>query len=172
MAANAANESKTSPGRVLVTGGAGYIGSHTVLQLLENGYDVTVIDNLCNSSEVSLDRVLALAKCDKSRLDFHNVDICDRDAMEGVFKKYASAPFAACIHFAGLKAVGESNSLPLKYYHNNLTGTFFLVELMQKYRCKKIVFSSSATVYGTADSPLTESSQVGVGVTNPYTFVY
>lgn len=168
MAANAANESKTSPGRVLVTGGAGYIGSHTVLQLLENGYDVTVIDNLCNSSEVSLDRVLALAKCDKSRLDFHNVDICDRDAMEGVFKKYASAPFAACIHFAGLKAVGESNSLPLKYYHNNLTGTFFLVELMQKYRCKKIVFSSSATVYGTADSPLTESSQVGVGVTNPY----
>jgi len=162
MASNAATN-----GRVLVTGGAGYIGSHTVLKLLESGYDVTIIDNLCNSSETSLERVLALAKCDKSRLEFFNVDICDRDGMEAVFKG-AAAPFAACIHFAGLKAVGESTKLPLKYYHNNLTGTFFLVELMQQYGCKKIVFSSSATVYGTASSPLTEASQVGVGVTNPY----
>ena len=152
---------------VLVTGGAGYIGSHTVLKLLENGYDVTIIDNLCNSSETSLDRVIALAGCDKSRISFHNVDICDRDAMEAVFQS-TDTPFAACIHFAGLKAVGESNALPLKYYHNNLTGTFFLVELMQQYGCKKIVFSSSATVYGTAASPLTEASDAGVGVTNPY----
>ena len=160
--------SLTNP-NVLVTGGAGYIGSHTVLKLLENGYDVTIIDNLCNSSETSMERVLKLAglPSDSSRLTFHNVDICDRNGMEEVFKA-ATAPFKACIHFAGLKAVGESVKLPLKYYHNNLTGTFFLVELMQQYGCKKIVFSSSATVYGTAASPLTESSQVGVGVTNPY----
>ena len=161
-----ASESISNP-NVLVTGGAGYIGSHTVLQLLLNGYDVTIVDNLCNSSEVSTERVIKLAKCDKSRVTFHNVDICDRDGMEAVFKA-AAAPFSACIHFAGLKAVGESVKLPLKYYHNNLTGTFYLVELMQQYGCKKIVFSSSATVYGTAASPLTESSQVGVGVTNPY----
>ena len=154
---------------MLVTGGAGYIGSHTVLQLLEAGYDVTVVDNLCNSSEQALERVRQLAHIepDSPRLHFVNVDLCDKDGLENVFKANG-APFASCIHFAGLKAVGESVKLPLKYYHNNLTGTFYLIELMQQYGCKKIVFSSSATVYGTAPPPLTESSPAGSGVTNPY----
>ncbi len=164
MAANA-----SASGRVLVTGGAGYIGSHTVLQLLEAGHDVTVVDNLCNSSVASLDRVRALAgiAADSPRLAFVHVDLCDRDALERVFQQN-EAPFQSCIHFAGLKAVGESVQLPLKYYHNNLTGTFYLIELMQQYGCKKIVFSSSATVYGTAPPPLTESSPAGSGITNPY----
>jgi len=159
------------PGPVLVTGGAGYIGSHTILCLLEQGYDVVVVDNLINSRLTSLDRVSELANLDeyarKKRLCFRNVDICDRDALKQIFE--TSPTFSACIHFAGLKAVGQSTKIPLKYYHNNLTGTFFLLELLDEFGCHTIVFSSSATVYGAADKmPITEETSVGNGITNAY----
>lgn len=158
-------------GPVLVTGGAGYIGSHTIVCLLEQGYDVVVVDNLSNSSMVSLDRVAQLANLDadqrKQRLVFHEVDLCDKDALRKVFE--TSPQFSACIHFAGLKAVGESTQIPLKYYHNNLTGTFYLLEFLDEFGCHSIVFSSSATVYGAADTmPITEDTPVGTGITNAY----
>jgi UDP-glucose 4-epimerase len=163
--------STETKGPILVTGGAGYIGTHTILCLLKDGYNVVVVDNLVNSTVTSLDRVAELACLDtnsrKERLVFHNVDLCDRDALKQVFE--TSPTFSACIHFAGLKAVGESTKIPLKYYHNNLTGTFFLLELMNEYRCRSIVFSSSATVYGSADKmPITEETKVGNGITNAY----
>lgn len=156
---------------ILVTGGAGFIGSHTILCLLDQGYNVVVVDNLVNSSMTSLDRVTELAKLDaearKQRLVFHDVDLCDRDALQKVFE--TSPKFQACIHFAGLKAVGESTKIPLRYYHNNLTGTFYLLELMDEFGCHSMVFSSSATVYGAADTiPYTEDTPVGTGITNAY----
>ena len=151
---------------ILVTGGAGYIGSHTVVQLLEKQYRVTVVDSLVNANPKSLERVREIVGEELGKnLSFVQVDLVDKPALEQALS--ANAPYDACIHFAGLKAVGESVKLPLLYYHNNLTGTFFLLETMKKYGCKKIVFSSSATVYGTASPPLTESSQAGVGITNP-----
>jgi len=160
-----------SIGPVLVTGGAGYIGTHTIVCLLEQGYNVVVVDNLVNSSISALDRVADLVNLDeaarKERLIFHDVDLCDRDALKRVFE--TSPKFRACIHFAGLKAVGESTRIPLKYYHNNLTSTFFLLELMDEFGCHSIVFSSSATVYGAADKmPITEETTVGTGITNAY----
>jgi UDP-glucose 4-epimerase len=156
---------------ILVTGGCGYIGSHTIVCLLERNFNVVVVDNLSNSSEISLDRVAEIANLSeqerKTRLVFHKVDICDRDALRKVFE--SSPKFQACIHFAGLKAVGESTLIPLKYYHNNLTGTFILLELMDEFKCHSIVFSSSATVYGAAEKmPITESATVGLGITNAY----
>lgn len=158
-------------GTVLVTGGTGYIGSHTIVLLLQRGYNVVVVDNLVNSSTVSLDRVAKLANLDeetrKARLVFHNVDLCDKDSLRKVFEK--SPKFISCVHFAGLKAVGESTRIPLKYYQNNLTGTFELLELMDEFGCHSIVFSSSATVYGAADKmPITEETTVGLGITNAY----
>jgi UDP-glucose 4-epimerase len=154
-------------GRVLVTGGCGYIGSHTIVSLLEMGYDVTVVDSLVNSCEESLSRVLEISGCDKRRIKFFKVDLRDYKQLERVFR--SSPQFAACIHFAGLKAVGESTQVPLEYYENNLGGTTNLLKLMDKYGCHNIVFSSSATVYGSnAVSPLTESSPVGSGITNAY----
>jgi len=163
--------STETKGPILVTGGAGYIGTHTILCLLKDGYNVVVVDNLVNSTVTSLDRVAELACLDsnsrKERLVFHNVDLCDRDALKQIFEN--SPTFSSCIHFAGLKAVGESTRIPLKYYHNNLTGTFFLLELMNEYGCRSIVFSSSATVYGSADKmPITEETNVGNGITNAY----
>ena len=135
----------TSPSKnILVTGGAGYIGSHTILRLLEAGYDITVVDNLVNSSEESLKRVRELTGCDESRIKFFNVDLCNIAALEQVFQ--SSPKFSACIHFAGLKAVGESVQKPLLYYENNIGGTVNLLNLMEKYECRSIVFSSSATV--------------------------
>lgn len=156
---------------VLVTGGCGYIGSHTIVLLLEQNYDVVVVDNLSNSSEKSLDRVQKIVGFDdeqrKKRLVFHNVDVCDEAALRKVFEK--SPTFEACIHFAGLKAVGESTRIPLKYYENNLGGTFVLLRLMDKFNCHSIVFSSSATVYGMVEKmPITESVPVGNGITNAY----
>jgi len=158
-------------GPILVTGGAGYIGSHTILCLLKQGYDVVAVDNLVNSRITSLDRVAELANLDetarKERLCFHDVDLCDRDALKQIFEN--SPTFSACIHFAGLKAVGESTKIPLKYYQNNLTGTFFLLELLDQFGCHTVVFSSSATVYGAADKmPITEETSVGNGITNAY----
>ena len=146
---------------ILVTGGAGYIGSHTCVQLLNEGYEVTVVDNLCNSSEESLKRV---EKITGKSLKFYNVDMVDREALEGVFKENK---FDAVIHFAGLKAVGESVSMPLRYYHNNLYSTINLCEIMAENNLKKLVFSSSATVYGKPHTvPIREDFPLSC--TNPY----
>lgn len=149
---------------ILVTGGAGYIGSHTVLQLLEGGFRVVVIDNLDNSSEVALTRVSKLAGEKGDNLVFHKIDLRDRDALERVF---SSTNFDAVIHFAGLKAVGESVQKPLMYYDNNLIGTITLLEVMAAHGCKKLVFSSSATVYGWPKTvPCTE--EFPLCAMNPY----
>lgn len=128
--------------RILVTGGAGYIGSHTCLELLNQGHEVVVFDNLSNSSEESLRRVKKLTGKD---IVFYKADMLDRDALEAIFEK---EKIDAVIHFAGLKAVGESVAKPLEYYYNNITGTLVLCDVMRKHGVKKIIFSSSATVYG------------------------
>ncbi|KAL9679930.1 hypothetical protein QQ045_017801 [Rhodiola kirilowii] len=150
---------------ILVTGGAGYIGSHTVLQLLLGGYKTIVVDNLDNSSEVSLKRVKELAGEFGSNLTFHKIDLRDKPALEKLFD---STKFDAVIHFAGLKAVGESVQKPLLYYNNNLIGTITLLEVMASHGCKRLVFSSSATVYGwpkqvpcTEDFPLSAANPYG-----------
>lgn len=147
---------------ILVTGGAGYIGSHTCVELLNEGYEVVVVDNLCNSSEKSLERVEQITG---KKVTFYKVDLLDREALTEVFEK---EQIDSVIHFAGLKAVGESVSKPLEYYHNNITGTLILCDVMRKFGCKNIVFSSSATVYGDpAFIPITEECPKGQ-CTNPY----
>mmetsp|Transcript_5035 Transcript_5035/g.10189 ORF Transcript_5035/g.10189 Transcript_5035/m.10189 type:complete len:344 (-) Transcript_5035:2939-3970(-) len=152
-----------SGSRILVTGGTGYIGSHTVLELVEAGFDVVVVDNLANSSEESLKRVGEITGR-AEKIVFRRVDLLDYDALEKVFEEFS---FSSCIHFAGLKAVGESVKIPLQYYHNNLTGTLNLLNLMTRFGCKKIVFSSSATVYGLVEEmPVDENAPIGA--TNPY----
>ncbi|KAJ7945053.1 UDP-glucose 4-epimerase [Quillaja saponaria] len=149
---------------ILVTGGAGYIGSHTVLQLLLGGFKAVVVDNLDNSSEIALHKVKELAGEYGNNLHFHKVDLRDKPAIEQLF---ASTPFDAVIHFAGLKAVGESVQKPLLYYNNNLIGTITLLEVMATHGCKKLVFSSSATVYGwPKEVPCTE--EFPLSATNPY----
>jgi len=155
-----------SKGNILVTGGTGYIGSHCVLVLLEAGFDVTIVDNLVNSSKVSIDRVRKIVGCSSERIRTFQANLCSLDALEVVFQ--SSGKFDACIHFAGLKAVGESVEKPLLYYENNITGTLNLLKLMDKYNCTNLIFSSSATVYGLAKSPITEDSPVGSGITNAY----
>ena len=130
---------------ILVTGGAGYIGSHTVVELLERGYGVVVVDNLSNSNEESLRRVKTITG---KEVAFYNADIRNRTAMERIFSENT---FDAVIHFAGLKAVGESVQKPIEYYDNNLYGTLVLLETMKAHNVKKLVFSSSATVYGTPE---------------------
>lgn len=147
---------------ILVTGGAGFIGSHTVVLLQEAGYDVVVVDNLSNSSEKSLERVRAITG---KPVKFYKADILDREALEDIFEK---EEITACIHFAGLKAVGESVAKPWEYYQNNIAGTLVLVDVMRKHNCKNIIFSSSATVYGDpAIIPITEECPKGT-CTNPY----
>ena len=146
---------------ILVTGGAGYIGSHTCVLLLNAGYEVTVVDNLSNSCEESLNRVKKITGKD---LKFYETDMVDKEALEVLFKENK---FDAVIHFAGLKAVGESVAKPLAYYHNNLYSTINLLELMGQYGCKKLVFSSSAPVYGKPESvPIRED--FALSCTNPY----
>lgn len=146
---------------VLVTGGAGYIGSHTCLELLNSGHRVTVVDDLSNSSEEALNRVRELTG---KELDFHQVNLLDKPALKQVF---INTRFDAVIHFAGLKAVGESMEIPLKYYHNNVGGTLVLCEVMAEYGVKNIVFSSSATVYGRPEKlPVDETAPLSA--TNPY----
>ena len=148
--------------KILVTGGAGFIGSHTCVELLNAGYEIVIVDNLYNSSEKSLDRVKELTGKDFA---FYPYDIRDKENMRKVFEDHK---IDACIHFAGLKAVGESCREPLMYYDNNIGGTLALCEVMAEYGCKKIVFSSSATVYGNSNiSPLKEDMKTG-GTTNPY----
>lgn len=139
-----ASKQLTDRKNVLVAGGAGYIGTHTVLSLIEANYDVTVVDNLINASEEGLNRVRELTGCDAERIKFFNVDLCNSAALETVFQN--SPQFSACIHFASLKAVGESVRKPIMYYENNIGGTLNLVNMLEKYNCRCIVFSSSATV--------------------------
>jgi UDP-glucose 4-epimerase len=149
--------------RVLVTGGTGYIGSHTVVELLGAGYEVIIVDNLSNSSPKVIDRVEQITG---KRPFFYEADVRDSVATRRLFDEHE---FDAVIHFAGLKAVGESVEKPLAYYRNNIDSTLTLCETMQSKGVKKLIFSSSATVYGTPESlPLTEESRVGVGITNPY----
>ena len=146
---------------ILVTGGAGYIGSHACLELLRAGYEVVVVDNLSNSKEESLKRVRKISGKD---LTFIKADLVDRAALEAVF---SARPIDSVMHFAGLKAVGESVSKPLAYYHNNITGTLMLAEVMRAHGVKDIIFSSSATVYGDPESvPIRENAKLGP--TNPY----
>ena len=149
--------------KILVTGGAGYIGSHTTLELLKAGHDAVVVDNLCNSSEESLRRVAELAGRTPK---FFRLDIRDEAALDQVVA--AEGPFDATIHFAALKAVGESVQLPLKYYQNNLGGTFTLLKVLAAHNCKNIVFSSSATVYGQPQSVPIREDFPTPGCTNPY----
>ena len=147
---------------ILVTGGAGFIGSHTVIELQNAGYDVVVVDNLVNSSEKSLERV---EKITGKKVPFYKVDILDREGLNEVFAK---EKIDSCIHFAGLKAVGESVQKPWEYYENNIAGTLTLVDVMRKHNVKNIIFSSSATVYGDpAMIPITEECPKGQ-CTNPY----
>ena len=147
---------------ILVTGGAGYIGSHTCVELLQADYDVVVVDNLCNSSRESLKRVEEITG---KQVTFYEVDLLDKPALTRVFD---NEKVDGVIHFAGLKAVGESVYKPLEYYHNNLTGTLILCDVMRKHGVKSIVFSSSATVYGDpAFVPITEECPKG-DITNPY----
>ena len=147
---------------ILITGGAGFIGSHTLVELLNDNREVVVVDNLVNSCERSLDRV---AQITGKKVKFYNVDICDRVGLEKVFEEN---DIDSCIHFAGLKAVGESVRLPLEYYQNNVGGTLVLCEMLKKYGAKKIVFSSSATVYGDPEYvPIDEDHPLGI-TTNPY----
>lgn len=158
-------ERKISGKWVLVTGGAGYIGSHAVAELIENGYQCVVVDNLCNSSYESVARLELLTK---HYIPFCKVDLCDREGLETVFQKY---DIDSVFHFAGLKDVDESTEVPLKYFHNNILGTLVLLELMEKYHVEKLVFSSSATVYGDATRfanmvPIPEDCPLAP--TNPY----
>jgi len=146
---------------ILVTGGAGYIGSHTCVELLNEGYEVVVVDNLSNSSEKSLERVEQITG---KKATFYKADILDREALEEIFKK---EKIESVIHFAGFKAVGESVAKPLEYYHNNITGTLILCDVMRNHGVKNIVFSSSATVYGDPHTvPITEDFPLSA--TNPY----
>ncbi|WP_434311586.1 UDP-glucose 4-epimerase GalE [Hominifimenecus sp. rT4P-3] len=147
---------------ILVTGGAGYIGSHTCVELLNEGYEVIVIDNLCNSSKKAIDRVEEITG---KNLTFYETDVLDREALNRIFD---ARKIDAVIHFAGLKAVGESVEKPWEYYYNNITGTLVLCDVMRQHGVKNIVFSSSATVYGNpAFVPITEECPKGE-ITNPY----
>lgn len=148
---------------ILVTGGAGYIGSHTIVELLDNGHSVVVVDNLSNSSRES---ILRIEKITSTTVEFHEIDLSDTDALEAVFVRHS---FDAVIHFAGLKAVGESVKEPLTYYRNNLDSSLSLLEVMQRHDISNLVFSSSATVYGDPGTPrYTELLPTGQGITNPY----
>ena len=147
--------------KILVTGGAGYIGSHTCIELIKAGYDVVVVDNLCNSSLESLRRVESLVGCN---IPFHEVDVRDKAALTQVFKQHS---IDGVIHFAGLKAVGESVEKPIEYYDTNVGGTFILANVMREFGCKMFIFSSSATVYGDPRTvPIKENFPLSV--TNPY----
>ncbi|MBF6634687.1 MAG: UDP-glucose 4-epimerase GalE, partial [Planococcus sp. (in: Bacteria)] len=146
---------------ILVTGGAGFIGSHATVELLENGYKVVVVDNLSNSQKASIDRIKEMTGKDFA---FHQVDLLDSQALDDIFSKY---DFSAVMHFAGYKAVGQSVEMPLSYYHNNISGTLTLCEMMLKHNVQKLVFSSSATVYGLPERvPIEES--FSLSATNPY----
>ena len=147
--------------KILVTGGCGYIGSHAVCELLDNNYEVVIVDNLVNSKKEVIEDIKTITGKD---VVFYEEDVCDKDALERIFNEHK---IDAVIHFAGLKAVGESVSMPLRYYRNNLDSTLSLLEVMGAHGCKKIAFSSSATVYGSPESlPIREDFPLST--TNPY----
>ena len=149
--------------KILITGGTGFIGSHTTVELLERGHTVTIVDNLCNSKEEVLDRIKEITG---EIPHFVKVDLCDSNKLDKVFQ---DEEFDAVIHFAGLKSVGESVDKPLEYYNNNINSTLTLLDRMLAHGVKKLIFSSSATVYGDpVELPLRETSRVGVGIPNPY----
>ena len=148
--------------KILVTGGAGYIGSHTCIELLNAGHEVVVVDNLSNSKEEAVDRVQEIAG---RPLAFYKVDLLDKPALDGVLDEHA---VDAAIHFAALKAVGESVAIPLNYYHNNLTGTINLIYALREHSVKNLVFSSSATVYGEINQPPLREDMPRAAATNPY----
>ena len=148
--------------KILVTGGAGYIGSHTCVELLKEGYEVVILDNLCNSSKKAVDRIEEITG---KKTSFYECDMADRAALDKIFEEHK---IDCVIHFAGLKAVGESVVKPLEYYMNNISGTLILAQAMREHGCKNIIFSSSATVYGDpAFVPITEECPKGTP-TNPY----
>jgi len=147
---------------ILVTGGAGYIGTHTCVELLKSGYEIVVVDNLCNSHKKAIDRVKKISGKD---FPFYELDVCDETALDKIFATYKPN---TVIHFAGLKAVAESVAKPLEYYENNIGSTITLLKCMKKHGTRSIIFSSSATVYNASNTmPLTENSATG-GCTNPY----
>lgn len=149
--------------KILVTGGAGYIGSHTCVELLNEGYEVVIMDNLYNSNEKAVERIEEISG---KKTSFYKVDMLDREGMTAIFRE--NPDISAVIHFAGLKAVGESVQKPVEYYHTNIEGTLSLVSVMREFGCKNIIFSSSATVYGDpSEIPITESCPKGT-CTNPY----
>jgi len=148
---------------ILVTGGAGYIGSHTIVELINHNHDVIVVDNFSNSSPEAMKRVNAIVG---REVPVYDGDVCDKDVLRRIFNEQS---IDAVIHFAGLKAVGESVEKPLEYYRNNIDSFLSLSEVMKEKDVKKLLFSSSATVYGSADElPLKETSRTGFGITNPY----
>lgn len=148
--------------KILVTGGAGFIGSHTLIELTQAGHETVVVDNFSNSNPIALERVAQIVG---KEIPFFRVDIRDREGLDKVFEAHR---FDACIHFAGLKAVGESVEKPWEYYNNNITGTLVLLDVMRQHGCKNIIFSSSATVYGEpVQIPITEQCPKGQ-CTNPY----
>ena len=148
--------------KILVTGGAGYIGSHTVVELMQEGHEVVIVDNFYNSKPEALDNI---TKITGKRPAFYEVDCCDEEAMEKVFQEHQ---IDGAIHFAGYKAVGESVQKPMEYYQNNLMSTLVLCQLLRKYNCKNLIFSSSATVYGNPHTvPIKEDFPLGP-TTNPY----
>lgn len=147
---------------ILITGGAGYIGSHTALSLLQDEKEILIVDNFSNSDRKVID---SLEQLSKKKIKFHELDCCDENTLEQIF---INNPIDSCIHFAGYKAVGESNKIPLEYYNNNLTSTLIILKLLKKYNIKRFIFSSSATVYGnpvkfpiTEDFPLSATSPYG-----------
>ena len=148
-------------GKILVTGGTGFIGSHTCVELLANGYDIIIMDNLSNSKEAAVDRI---EKISGKKVKFYNADMCDYAAVAAIFKEN---DIDAVVHFAGFKAVGESVKKPIEYYTNNLYGTLILLRVMEEFGCKRIVFSSSATVYG-VDNKAPYVEDMPTSATNPY----
>ena len=151
---------------VLVTGGAGFIGSHTVVQLLEGGYQVVIVDDLSNSSAVAVDRVKTIVGEEAAKnLTFYEANVLDREAMNKIFDTHQ---IDRVIHFAGFKAVGESVSKPVEYYHNNIENTLVLIDVMRNHGCKSIIFSSSSTVYGDPDNPPVTEEDPKKPATNPY----
>ena len=148
---------------ILVTGGAGYIGSHTIIELTNSGHSVVVVDNLSNSNKEVIKRI---EKITNTPITFYEQDVCDSKELRAIFSEHK---VDGIIHFAGLKAVGESVQKPLEYYKNNLDSTLSLLTVAHEFSVNKIVFSSSATVYGSSEElPFTEDTTVGVGITNPY----
>lgn len=148
--------------KILVTGGCGYIGSHTTVELLNSGYEVVIVDNLCNSKAEVIDKIKEITG---KSVTFYEIDVCNEKALKKVFKK---EKVEAVIHFAGLKAVGESVKLPIKYFQNNLISTLTLISVMKEFNCKNIVFSSSATVYGIQDNPKYVETMGRGKTSNPY----